>query len=271
LAEEARENSTYRNIRCSPDGSFDNQRISQPSSHYTPRFSSFSSDDQPRNFRNILKYVGVGLAAIAVIILLVLLLTPRVGNYSVLSTSWQREISIEELHTYSGSDWNLPIGARLIYTNEEFHHNKQVPDHTEKRTRPASSDTSSEDPDLGNGYFDTGDSKPETEEYEVIIYRNEPVYETKYYYEIDRWEYKRSVSTSANNQYPCWGVPILGSKEREGTRSEKYTIEAYNLEDKKTSTLQLSYDEWKSLKIDQTVRLSVSIGGFAKIETEKKK
>lgn len=59
--------------------------------------------------------------------------------------------------------------------------------------------------DMGNGYFEEETiSTPvyetyyETEEYQEPIYRDEPVYAMKYYYDIDRYVYERSVNTSGS-------------------------------------------------------------------------
>lgn len=120
--------------------------------------------------------------------------------------------------------------------------------------------------DLGNGYFEEIiSSRPiyetyyETQEYQESVYRDEPIYQTKYYYEIDKWIYERSVKTNGVDKTPYWGDVTLDSDEKISTRSENYYITGSNKRNK-SSKVSLSFDDWNSLEVGQTVKVKVSLG-----------
>jgi hypothetical protein len=47
-------------------------------------------------------------------------------------------------------------------------------------------------------------TETKTETYQEPVYRDEPIYATKYYYEIDIWQYAFSYNTSGNDKDPYW-------------------------------------------------------------------
>ena len=125
--------------------------------------------------------------------------------------------------------------------------------------------------DLGNGYFEEiTSSRPvyetyyENEEYQEPVYKDVPRYQTKYYYEIDRWVYERSVKTAEMNQEPYWGDVILGDKEREGSRNEVYLAKVVDKKNKE-STMYFDYTVWNEFKTDQVVKVKVDLFGNAKL------
>mgnify|MGYP003295666652 CR=1 FL=1 len=95
----------------------------------------------------------------------------------------------------------------------------------------------------------------------------QPVYKTKYYYEIERWLHKENLKTSGSDQNPYWYKYTYKDKEREGSKSEKYSV-VVKTEKDKIKTYDLKYDEWISLKNGQTLKLKVHIGGNAEIVFE---
>lgn len=126
----------------------------------------------------------------------------------------------------------------MLYTQEEYYHTEQVIDHYDSVTRQVSEQVIVDyeeyvigTRDLGNGYFEEiTSSRPiyetqwHTETIREPVYRNEEVYQTRYYYEIDKWLFERSIKTSANNQSAYWGEINLKSDERESRRNETYSI-----------------------------------------------
>ena len=127
---------------------------------------------------------------------------------------------------------------------------------------------------LGNGHFEEITSQrpvyrteTRTETYEEPVYRQDPVYATKYYYEIERWLHKENLKTSGKDQSPYWYEYTYKEKEREGSKSEKYSV-VVKTEKDKIKTYDLKYDEWVSLKKGQTLKLKVHIGGNAEIVFE---
>lgn len=221
------------------------------------------------NSRTIL----IGLLALLGIVGLIFLIWPRNREFVVQQISWQRNIDIERYQTVEEDDWYLPTGARLQFSQMEFSHYQQVLDHYETVSELVAKERIvgyTEEvvgyQDLGNGYFDeittsvpVYETYYETEYYEEPVYRDEPVYRMRYYYEIDRWLYERTVTTSGNNKSPYWGETNLYSDERISNQTENYYIIGIDKKDKE-STISLSYDDWNSLEIGQSVTLRVSLG-----------
>ncbi len=198
--------------------------------------------------------------------------TPIEKQITIDNVQWTRSINIEELRTYNESGWSLPSNARLSYTREEIRSYDHVIDHYETRTRRVSSQSIvgytervvGYD-DLGNGQFrERKERVPEyttiydTETYQEPVYRDEPVYDTKYYYEIDRWKKSRSVDTSGYDKNPYWGEVILRYKERQSTKRESYYISGQV--DGKTQRYQLNLPDWQKYNVGDTLKLTVKRG-----------
>ncbi len=220
----------------------------------------------------------IALLALVVIGGLVFLLMPREYSGTVKAFAWERNILIERYQTVQESDWTLPVGARLRDTREEFYTTTQVLDHYETRTRQVPQqeivgyrDVTVGYQDLGNGYFDEiVRSEPiykttyTTEEYEEPIYKTVQIYKTKYYYDVDKWLYERTVRTSGNNHEPYWGKTNLKSDERIGSKNQTYNVSIET--SKNTQTYTMSYDDWGSLKLYDVVKFKVFLGNAKIIE-----
>lgn len=193
------------------------------------------------------------------------LFTPVHREMTIDSFEWERSIGIEELRTYNESGWSLPSDARLQYTNREIRSYNHVIDHYETKTRTVTKQriTGYEEyvvgyDDLGNGQFrERTATRPvyetydDTETYQVPVYRDDPVYDTKYYYEIDRWTNSRSVKTSGNDKAPYWGEVVLGQKERRGSSSENYYISG--IIEGKSKHFKLAFADWQQFNAGDTL------------------
>ena len=193
-------------------------------------------------------------------------------------------IDIEEIVTHSESDWQLPDDARLQYTKNEIKSYEQVIDHyekvTETKTRRVIDHYEDEvsHVDLGNGYFEEKTKsvpvyKDETytETTDKPVYRQEPVYATKYYYEIDRWTVVDTAKNSGRDQNPAWPEPKLKDNQRTGTKDEHYFVTAtYEKKEGKTETerYEMAFSEWKELKKGEKTDLKIDAAGFAEINKE---
>ena len=209
---------------------------------------------------------------------MVFLLLPKDQEITINEFTWSRTIEIERYQTVEESNWSLPAGSRLLYTREELSHYENVLDHYETKTRQVAKQRISGYEtyvsgyrDLGNGYFEEiTSSRPiyetyyETETYQEAVYRSVPIYRTKYYYEIDKWLYERSVKTSGCDKSPYWGEINLNSDERVSTKYGTYTITGMN-QDEKEQSIILSFEDWSSVEIGQTIKVKVSIGGYGEI------
>ena len=233
------------------------------------------------DWKNILKWGGIGLGIVSVVVALLLIFMPKTQEGTVDSFAWNRSISVEEYRTVEESDWNLPSGARLQYTQNEIRTYKQVIDHYETKTRTYTEQVLDHYETVVTGYRDNGNgtfeeitsqqpvyrTETRTETYEEPVYRDEPVYDTKYYYEIDKWVHKEYVKTSGKDKKPYWGEYKYGEKEREGNKTEKYEIIVVNKDNEK-NTYKVDYDIWNSLNVGETVKLKVFINGYAELITD---
>lgn len=235
--------------------------------------------------KSLMKRALLFLGIFAVIIFgMMSCLAPKVKNVTIDDFDWERTIDIEEIITHSESDWQLPDDARLQYTKNEIKSYEQVIDHyekvTETKTRRVIDHYEDEvsHVDLGNGYFEE-----ENQECSCIqrwnlyrntdkpVYRQEPVYATKYYYEIDRWTVVDTAKNSGRDQNPAWPEPKLKDNQRTGTKDEHYFVTAtYEKKEGKTETerYEMDFSEWKKLKKGEKTDLKIDAAGFAEINKE---
>lgn len=232
-------------------------------------------------FSKFTKITAIALASILLITGLVFLFIPKTQEGVVDGFTWERSISVEELRTVNESDWTLPSGARLQYTQNEIRSYKQVIDHYETKTRTYTEQVLDHYEEYVSGYRDNGNgtfeeitaqrpvyrTETRTETYEEPVYRQEPIYDTKYYYEIDKWMHKEYVKTSGSDKEPYWGEYNYKTKEREGSKSENYKITIIN-NDNETKEYFVDFDVWKKLNKGESVKLKVYIGGRAELITE---
>lgn len=178
----------------------------------------------------------------------------------------------------------LPDGARLQYTRNEVKTYKDVLDHyktvTETRTRRVIDhyEKRSSYKNLGNGYFEEHTknvpvymTETYTENVQKPVYRQEPVYATKYYYEIDRWTVTDTAKSSGHGQNPSWPKPKLKDGQRTGDKNEHYFVTAtYQKKKDETETekYEMAFSEWNELKKGEEIKLKIDVGGFAEINKD---
>ena len=252
---------------------------------YPTQNNSFATPAKKKNsiFKSK-KFWGISAIVLASILLitgLVFLFLPKQAEGVVDGFSWERSISIEEYKTFQESDWSLPPGARLERTQTEIRGYEQVLDHYETKTRTYTEEVLDHYEtvvvgyrDLGNGTFEeiteqkaVYRTETKTETYQDPVYRDEPIYATKYYYEIDRWTHSKYVKSSGNDKEPYWETYICKDKEREGTKSETYKITIVT-DDGKQETYTLDFNVWNNLNKGDKVKLKVHFGGKAEIITD---
>lgn len=200
---------------------------------------------------------------------LVWLFWPVERTASVHSFRWDRAIAVEEFTECHESDWSLPSGAKLEYTRREIHHYDRVFDHYETKERQCSRQVQdgydTDYRDLGNGQVEvvrTPRYKTEyyTETYQEAVYRDEPVYRTKYYYEIGRWKVDYYLKTNGNDKNPYWYEtdlptvvysPVYGD-DRQNSRYENYYVIIIT-EAEDISEITTDYNTWISLEPYQKI------------------
>ena len=254
----------------------DNQKIAKTSDYQG--FNSYAKNKKGSNgFINWKVIISI-LLCVVTIAGLVYLFIPKEKEVTILELGWERTIAIEEYKTFDESSWTLPAGARLKYSQSEFHHYDKVLDHYETKTRQVQKEriVGYEEyvagvKDLGNGYFEEiTATRPiyetyyENEEYQEAVYIDVPIYQTKYYYEIDRWIHVRDIKTSEMNKEPYWGEFILKDNERKGRKNEVYLAKTIDRNGKQY-TMYFDYLVWNELNTNQIVKVKADVFGNAKL------
>ena len=215
--------------------------------------------------------IAVGILLFALIIgFIVWLVKPIQREITIESFAWERSIAIEIEKTFDESGWSLPSGAKLQYEKEEIRSYNKVIDHYEEKSRQVKKERFLRNEsyvagykDLGNGQFkEIVKERPvyetyyETEYYKEPVYKSVPVYDTKYYYKIDRWVKSRTVESSGSDKEPYWGEVNLSKKERQGSKNEAYYIFATFEEEQKRYSLDFS--EWENCNEGDILEVKVN-------------
>lgn len=94
---------------------------------------------------------------------------------------------------------------------------------------------------------------------------DEPVYDTRYYYEIDRWCHERDVIEQGTDKKTYYGIVVFGENEREERRFMNYSISVHT--DKgKSLTLSVDEKDWKELRSGDHVKVKTQFGHVMKLE-----
>lgn len=214
------------------------------------------------------KYFVAGFFALAVILFLFF---PYKEVSTVSGFSWDRCITVEELKTFDENGWSLPSGARLQYSREELYGYESVLDHYETKTRQCSRqvsdgfDTYTTYQDNGNGTFsEVTNSIPKyrteyyTETYQEPVYRDEPVYKTKYYYEIDRWTPVDYYKSNGQDKSPYWNDNYTLKDKQRDIFDENYYIHFVNSKNKEYKD-SVDFNQWEEVSIGNTMTVTKSI------------
>ncbi len=182
-------------------------------------------------------------------------------NIEVAGHRWAREIDVESLKPKADSSWcdSRPADAYDISKRREQRSTKQIPDGEECSTRNV---------DRGDGTFER---RRECR----TKYRDEPVYDDKCYYTVDRWQLVRTAKSGGKGvaPEPAWPAVNLTRTgtcigcEREGPRRETYTLDLAG-EDGKTYDCSVPMARWHGVKdgTKKPVKVGV-ITGIADCDT----
>jgi len=166
-------------------------------------------------------------------------------SVTVTGHSWSREIEIEEYAAQSDSAWcdSKPSDAYDVSKKSEVRSHDKVPTGETCTTRRI---------DNGDGTF--------TEREECTTqYRDEPVYDDKCYFKVNRWVHARTLSSGGKSlsEKPVWPSvdlaktgQVLGA-EREGKKGEKYTV-LYSGSEGKIFECEFDEPKWSSIPVGST-------------------
>ena len=205
------------------------------------------------------------------------LFTPRPIVAHATGFSWERSIFTERYQTVREEGWSIPPGGRLVSSQQAIHHHERVFSHNETRTREVTEQVEvgretvvTGHRDLGNGYFEdiTEDvpiykTQHRTDTYQEPIYVNEPVYRTRYIFDIERWVPDKTLKTEGQGKAPRWPEFQAMTTWRESKRDGVYVV--YFLPE--SSTQPISYvakseAEWSSFQEGRRYVLSRNLIGI---------
>lgn len=220
-------------------------------------------------FKDNAKSIAIACSAVVGIIFLIWLFSPVTRTATVSGFSWERSIDVETYTLCHEDGWSVPSGAHVTSQKEEIHHYDSVLDHYETKTRQVSErvldgyDTSYRD--LGNGQAEVVKTPRyktvyHTETYQDPVYKQVPVYKTKYYYDIGRWKQTSSLDTSGSDKNPYWhetnipssvSNPSYGDK-RLGSKHETYSVLVF--ENDEAHLVPYNYSTWMELEMGQEIQ-----------------
>jgi hypothetical protein len=200
---------------------------------------------------------------------------PRTVEATVAEKRWERSVVVERYRTVQEDGWTLPAGARQLRSERAVRDYRQVVDRYESRTRQVSERVqvgtrsfTCGQRDLGNGYFQdvtctepTYETRYRTERYQEPIHRREPVYGTRFTWEIRRWVPEDTLrADGVDASVPAWPEPPAGPELRAGARTEAYHLR-FAAPRGRTYDRESDAAEYARLAPGERVRLGVRRGG----------
>lgn len=159
---------------------------------------------------------------------------------AVTAHAWERTADVETMTAVNESAWcdSMPSGAYSVSRSREQRSTKKIPNGQDCSTRNV---------DRGDGTF-------ERREECRTRYREEPVYDYRCRFTIDRWRVSRTVRASGQSKVPepAWPevkLERIGTSlgdQREGARHEKYTLSLQG-EDGKSYSCELPQAAWGAI------------------------
>ncbi|HEX5872339.1 MAG TPA: hypothetical protein VFY65_18045 [Longimicrobium sp.] len=194
---------------------------------------------------------------------------------TVAAKDWSRAIEVQEYRTVQEEDWSVPQGGRQKRSYRAIRDYRQVLDHYETKTRQVSERVQTGtrtytcgQRDMGNGYFeDVTCTEPEyttnyrNETYQDPVYRREPIYDTRYAYEIEKWLPDDTAWARGDAaREPSWPPVQIGRNEREGARIQRYVLR-FTDDEGKTYEREVTADQYQRYRQGQPVKLRMKRGG----------
>ncbi len=190
-----------------------------------------------KGFPTVLVVLG-GALAVIVVVVLVMVLWKRESALEVMGQTWERSVAVERFDVARKTAWcdEVPGGARELSRTKEQRGSRQVKDGETCQTRKK---------DNGNGTFkEVRECQPK--------FKSEPVLSDRCAYELGEWRTSRTVSEKGASlaEAPRWPVVALARPgscvgcEREGSRSEKYTVSLRDTKTKAITSCELPESRW---------------------------
>jgi hypothetical protein len=198
---------------------------------------------EPKKSARTLALGGCGCLTLAgvVTLLLVFVFWRKEAGFEVTGHAWLRSIEVERFEAVEESKWcdEMPSGAIEIRRDKAERDKKKVQDGEDCKVRKV---------DQGDGtYKEKKECKPR--------YREEPVLADKCTYRVHRWKTARTEKATGDlSTPPRWPAVSLAKTgectgcEREGKRSETYTVKLTDTRSGKTEECEVEQAKWQSMK-----------------------
>ena len=198
-------------------------------------FSRFSHIKEYINSDLLLKFAPA-LAALLIIVLSIVITyaVTKPKEFTPTDFSWKTTIKVEHYETVNESDWSIPTGGRETSHESRIHHYNHVIDHyrtvTKTRSVQDGYDVSYSYSSNGDGTFTehehcTPRYRTETYTEQEPVYRDDPVYKTYYYYDIEKWIFKYDSVMEGTGKEISWKeVELEDSSWRISNRIEEYFV-----------------------------------------------
>ena len=226
-------------------------------------FSSYNT----KEFKGDTKWYHPSLFKIAIIFVLIALIAlvsaffiKSDASAIVSAQQWSRAVNIEQYSSVSDSAWcsSMPFDAYSISRSREISGYKKIAD---------GQTCTSFNVDRGDGSFTKEQSC-------TTNYREEPEYDYRCRYKVDRWKYSHQLQTKGSfPENPYWAgwsarkTQGLGA-ERIGSKEESYTVSLKGNEETWGCSLKPEY--WKGFEVGTKVSLKVRLLGGADCSSLKK-
>ncbi|MBM4280757.1 MAG: zinc ribbon domain-containing protein [Deltaproteobacteria bacterium] len=196
------------------------------------------SSAAPRSTPAWLKAALAAFVAVVVVVL-ALFLWKKDATVDVTAHRWTREIDVERFDAVRDDAWcdALPAGAYNVSRHRAVRTTRRIPDGQDCHDRNV---------DKGDGTFVV---KKEC----TTKYREEPVYDDRCAFDVDRWRVVRTAQASgALVPLPAWPVLRLASTagrgaERAGARRESYVLVLRDARSGKTHECAYAEDRWRGV------------------------
>lgn len=194
-------------------------------------------------FKGLALFGCLGVGALVLAAIAVFFLWKKEAALVVTGHAWERTIAVEMYAPATDSAWRdqVPAGAYELSCREAQRDTKKVPDGevcTDKRK------------DQGDGTFVVvQDCKPK--------YREEPVYDQKCSYKVDRWQVSRTERAGGAGLAPAPSWPTVSlvrpgtclGCEREGARKETYTVKLQDSASQKEHGCDVAEARWRGMAV----------------------
>lgn len=175
--------------------------------------------------------------------------------------TWERVVDLQAYQQVHDEAWDddVPGDAYALSCHREQHGTKRVEDGSHQECK---------DVDKGDGSFERQCTT-------VTDYRDEPVYDDRCSFTVDRWLDGRSVTASGTGEQPApaWPAFTLAGgtygKERESDRHETYAVVIKDSEGDEHTCEFGDQSEWTPYDVGAAVDLKVGIGGAADCDSLK--